>query len=1229
MGVELNALRRDLQQQVANLTDDLRERSEAVASMRDRLQAEYREARDSGRTAATYQDWREDNLTQSAVAWVLAGVFVRFLEDNQLLAEAFITGPGERARQARERRDGYFREHPTDTDRDYFLNVFETVGELPAMRELFDREHNPLWQLTPSGDAARGLWEFWRRVVPETGELVHDFTDPDWDTRFLGDLYEQLSERARKQFALLQTPEFVEEFILDRTLDPAIEDFGLEAVRLIDPTCGSGHFLIGAFHRLLQRWHRQAPAMTPRERIQKALRAVAGVDINPFAVSIARFRLLIAALQAEGIGKVKEAPAYQFELAAGDSLLHGLPLNELALDHAGSMRRHPSFGQAYRSEDIEALNRILGSHYHAVVGNPPYITVKDKAQNALYRRFYGEVCHRQYALTVPFTQRFFSLALPGGDRQPAGHTGMIIADSFMKREFGKKLVEQFLPRVNLTHVIHTAGAYIPGHGTPTVILFGSNRAPTAPTVRTVMGIRGEPGTPSDPARGQVWSAILDQVDQPGSESDFVSVADLERPTFAAHPWSLGGGSITAVKEHVEGSAQSTMQEWATSIGFVCITKSDEVFVQEPDVFRRQGVPMNLVRTFGIGEDIRDWAFYEVWSALFPYTPSVEVIEPQAIEGAFPFMWPYRTTLFDRKVFGGKTYRDVGKAWYEYGQIPADRFQIPRSITFAFVATHNHFVLDRGGKVFNRSAPVIKLPAEASEDDHLALLGLLNSSVACFWMKQVFHSKGAGGGSRVAAGYSAMGDENWESHYEFTGTGLKQFPVTETKPLDLARQLDDLATRRQAVLPDALRDRLPLSRDELDAYRAQAEDLLGRMIALQEEVDWRCYRLYGVLDRDFEYCDAAGRPQSPPALRLGERAFEIAMARRMAAGKLETSWFRRHGSTPITELPTDWPEDYRALVEARIEHIQSDRYIGLLEQPEHKRRWNLDSWAETEEAALRRWLLDRLEAGRYWGEPALQTTNDLADRAVLDVDFMAVAELYVGRSGVDVKKLVAELVADEAVPLLSVLRYKAAGQRKRQDWEATWALQRREDAIDAEVAAELTQGDDESDADFAQRLKRAQDERKRTELGTIPVPPKYNKGDFLDGTYWRLRGALDVPKERFVSLPHCSPDGDNSLLVGWAGWDSLQRMQAVAACYTDRRQQAGWPAERLVPFLAAMDELLPWVQQWHSTPDPEFGRMDEFFETYLTGQLQELGLTRDAIRQWQPPQTRRRGRKAQS
>src|SRR5207247_3570441 len=137
--------------------------------------------------------------------------------------------------------------------------------------QLFDEHHNPIWVYGISGDAAKELIAFWRQVVPETGALVHDFTDATWNTRFLGDLYQDLSEEARKRYALLQTPEFVEEFILDRTLTPAIETFGYREVRLIDPACGSGHFLLGGFGRLFELAQRHEPGTNRRELARRAL----------------------------------------------------------------------------------------------------------------------------------------------------------------------------------------------------------------------------------------------------------------------------------------------------------------------------------------------------------------------------------------------------------------------------------------------------------------------------------------------------------------------------------------------------------------------------------------------------------------------------------------------------------------------------------------------------------------------------------------------------------------------------------------------------------------------------------------------------------------------------------------------------------------------------------------------------------------------------------------------
>lgn len=56
----------------------------------------------------------------------------------------------------------------------------------------------------------------------------------------------------------------------------------------------------------------------------------------------------------------------------------------------------------------------------------------------------------------------------------AAGVGQITSNSFMKREFGVPLIEDFLAGKDLRLVADTSGAYIPGHGTPTVIIVGRN-----------------------------------------------------------------------------------------------------------------------------------------------------------------------------------------------------------------------------------------------------------------------------------------------------------------------------------------------------------------------------------------------------------------------------------------------------------------------------------------------------------------------------------------------------------------------------------------------------------------------------------------------------------------------------------------------------------------------------------------------------------------------------------
>jgi hypothetical protein len=686
----------DLQRLLKKLEADLRARSDAEPDIRARLTAQHDAANAARRTAAAYTVWRDDLVTQIGVAWILGCVFVRFLEDNDLLDHPFLSGPGDRLRAAEQQREDYFRAHPIHSDRDYLEHVFRTVRTLPTLDALFDERRNPLWQFGPSGDAATDLLRFWQTIEPDTGALRHDFTDPrlfspstipnggerrgeavqgaethatppaaspvrtsdfglpsdlelrtsDFPdpTRFLGDLYQDLSESARKQYALLQTPRFVEEVILDRTLTPAIETFGLAVVRMIDPTCGSGHFLLGSFERLLELWRRREPGTPIRELVQRALDAVHGVDLNPFAVAIARFRLLIAALCACDIRRLRHAPAFRIHVASGDSLLHGRRFREF--ENAAAYQPTFDCEEAFRDElehhyeveDGEALHRILGQQYHAVVGNPPYITVKDRALSELYRVRYPS-CRGKYSLSVPFMERFFDLAIQGGcavgrvpsrgaggDQpgdsahsagsgdpayKPAGFTGQITANSFMKREFGKKLIEQLIPRWDLTHVIDTSGAYIPGHGTPTVILLGKNQPPVSSTIRTVLGIRGEPATPDDPAQGLVWQAILKQIELPGSTSEWVSAADSPRENFHRHPWSVGGGGAAELKEEIEEAASGTLLDVVEIrrkkpvVGFGCVLGEDEVFQCPSDTLPLRRLPSELRRPVVEGDRVRD------------------------------------------------------------------------------------------------------------------------------------------------------------------------------------------------------------------------------------------------------------------------------------------------------------------------------------------------------------------------------------------------------------------------------------------------------------------------------------------------------------------------------------------------------------------------------------------------------------------------------------------------
>jgi hypothetical protein len=149
---------------------------------------------------------------------------------------------------------------------------------------------------------------------------------------------------ARKTTGSYYTPDSLVQTLLDSALDPVLDrveaeaddpDQALLSVTVIDPACGSGHFLLSAARRIAARVARHrtggvASADDYRHALREVVRAcIHGVDRNPLAVELTKVALWI-----ETVEPGKPLGFLDANIRCGDSLLgvfdldalrHGIP----------------------------------------------------------------------------------------------------------------------------------------------------------------------------------------------------------------------------------------------------------------------------------------------------------------------------------------------------------------------------------------------------------------------------------------------------------------------------------------------------------------------------------------------------------------------------------------------------------------------------------------------------------------------------------------------------------------------------------------------------------------------------------------------------------------------------------------------------------------------------------------------------------------------------------------
>ena len=235
------------------------------------------------------------------------------------------------------------------------------------------------WAIT---DNKRTLIDYVNMGAEELGsvyesllELTPKLSVETRDFYFRGDQHDPTSSgkkqkgNARKLTGSYYTPACLVELTLKTSLDPLLEDCckdpsqakeRLRALRVIDPACGSGHFLLGAARRIAERLadasnsehHGYSPQDFQRAMHEVIRHCIYGVDINPMAVELVRMNLWL-----EGYEPGKPLSFLDDHLRCGDSLL--------GLLSAETFMQFPIPGEAFKpapGDDKVVCKQLSGTN---------------------------------------------------------------------------------------------------------------------------------------------------------------------------------------------------------------------------------------------------------------------------------------------------------------------------------------------------------------------------------------------------------------------------------------------------------------------------------------------------------------------------------------------------------------------------------------------------------------------------------------------------------------------------------------------------------------------------------------------------------------------------------------------------------------------------------------------------------------------------------------------------
>jgi len=692
-------------------------------------------------------------------------------------------------------------------------------------------------------------------------------------TEILGQVYEQFlgkvirltsghqakieeKPEVKKAGGVYYTPAYIVEYIVKQTVGVLCDGKTpkqIAKLTVLDPACGSGSFLLGAYRYLLtyhrdwylkdgQEKHRKELfqtasgewRLTTQEKKRILLNNIYGVDIDSQAVEVTKLSLLLKVLEGESDETLKRQLSFVHERAlpdlgqnikCGNSLIGPDYFSGQLMPDDEEMRRvnpfdwKAEFPHIFPSPSGRGQGEGAGG-FDAVIGNPPYVRVsniEEEVRPYLYKRY--DITHR-FDIYVVFVLRSYQLL------SAKGHLGFILPNKFFTADYGKNLRDFLSSSQSLRSIVDFGDSQVfPGASTYTCLLFLSKEP------HSIVKYKSAIASPS--------SLTVDN-------SSLIEV-DLAR--FSGEPWSFESSQATTLLGRLKGFP---------CLGKICEIKHglqtglDEIFLLQvvtpngnspiitvtskasPEAFE---IERSITRRLVKGSlDIRRYSI-DVGGrlVLFPYSHEsgkALLIQKETIEKSYPLAWKYLKENYDRlRARNNKDWHAFRRRNYDLGE-GFGRILVP-SIGKRLMAGYDaegsfHFVGSGGG---GGGAYGLTLKPNVHVSQYY-VLGVLNSRMAD-WLAKLANSRFGGG------------------YYSFNRQYIEPIPI---RPIDFKNSNDKASHDHLVALVERMLD---LHKRSSGANTPADKDRLQRQIDVtDQEIDRLVYGLYGLTEEELAIVEAA-------------------------------------------------------------------------------------------------------------------------------------------------------------------------------------------------------------------------------------------------------------------------------------------------------------------------------------------------------------------------------------